>query len=294
MKGKAWLVLVGLAAVGLALGYGPRAGLGVSTPQAGVAADLAGTLHDEVAALAQSFNQLLDELSQREEEEKRLLADIAHDLRTPLTVLRGDLEALEDGLLPCTPEHLRRLQEEVHLLSRLVEDLRLLTLAENRALPLKPQALDPVALARGVLEARTSRAAAKGVELALEGGAPPLLADPEALRRMLHNLLDNALRHTPEGGRVEVRLEEEGPWVRIAVRDTGPGLQPEERVFQRFYRGDPARTRGGSSLGLSIAKGLVEAMGGRIRAENHPEGGTLFTLWLPRGPAAHLPFSPKD
>lgn len=251
---------------------------------------------DEVAALAQSFNQLLEELSRKEEEEKRLLADIAHDLRTPLTVLRGDLEALEDGLLPCTPEHLRRLQEEVHLLSRLVEDLRLLTLAENRALPLKPQALDPVALVRGVLETHTPRATAKGVELALEGSAPPLLADPEALRRVLHNLLDNAFRHTPEGGRVEVRLREEGPWVRIAVRDTGPGLQPgeEERVFQRFYRGDPARTRGGSGLGLSIARSLVEAMGGRIRAENHPEGGALFTLWLPRAPAPHLPFPPKD
>lgn len=246
---------------------------------------------DEVARLAQSFNQLLEELSRKEEEEKRLLADIAHDLRTPLTVLRGDLEALEDGLLPCTPEHLRRLQGEVHLLMRLVEDLRLLTLVESQALPLEPQALDPMAFLRAVLEAHAPRASAKEVDLALQGSAPPLLADPEALRRVLHNLLDNALRHTPEGGRVEVHLEGEGPWVRIAVRDTGPGLKEgeEERVFQRFYRGDPARTRGGSGLGLSIAKSLVEAMGGRISAGNHPQGGALFVLWLPRAPGHPAP-----
>lgn len=239
---------------------------------------------DEVAALAQSFNQLLEELSRKEEEEKRLLADIAHDLRTPLTVLQGDLEALEDGLLPCTPEHLRRLQEEVRLLGRLVEDLRLLTLAESRALRLEVRPTDSLDLARAVLEAHAPRAAAKGVSLGLQGSAPPLLADPEALRRILHNLLDNALRHTPEGGRVEVALGEEGPWVRIAVRDTGPGFKPgeEAKVFQRFYRGDPARTRGGSGLGLSIARSLVEAMGGRIQAENHPAGGALFTLWLPK------------
>lgn len=239
---------------------------------------------DEVAALAQSFNQLLEELARKEEEERRLLADIAHDLRTPLTVLQGDLEALEDGLLPCTPEHLHRLQEEVRLLSRLMEDLRLLTLAENRALGLEARPIDPVTLAQAVLEAHTPRAAAKGVGLSLQGSAPPLLADPEALRRVLHNLMDNALRHTPEGGRVEVHLEADGRWVRMAVRDTGPGLKPGEegRVFQRFYRGDPARSRGGSGLGLSIAKSLVEAMGGRIHAENHAEGGALFTVWLPR------------
>ncbi|WP_051946757.1 HAMP domain-containing sensor histidine kinase [Thermus amyloliquefaciens] len=249
---------------------------------------------DEVAGLAQSFNQLLDELARKEAEEKRLLADIAHDLRTPLTVLQGDLEALEDGLLPCTPEHLRRLQEEVRLLGRLVEDLRLLTLAESGGLRLTPERLDAQSLVRGVLEAHAAKAAAKGVDLQLRGKAPPLLADREALQRVLHNLLDNAIRHTPAGGRVEVSLEEEGSGVRLAVWDTGPGLKPgeEERVFQRFYRGDPARGRGGSGLGLSIAKSLVEAMGGRIQAGNHPEGGALFVLWLPRGDDVYAPFTP--
>lgn len=248
---------------------------------------------DEVAALAQSFNQLLEELARKEEEEKRLLADIAHDLRTPLTVLRGDLEALEDGLLPCTPEHLRRLQEEVRLLARLVEDLRLLTLAESGGLRLTPEPLDPQDLVRGVLEGYAGQAAAKGVALQVLGSAPPLLADREALKRVLHNLLDNALRYTPPGGRVEVSLETQGGEVRLAVRDTGPGLKPgeEERVFQRFYRGDPARSRGGSGLGLAIAKSLVEAMGGRVRAGNHPEGGAWFALWLPRAGGVYAPFT---
>lgn len=239
---------------------------------------------DEVAALAQSFNQLLEELSRKEEEEKRLLADIAHDLRTPLTVLQGDLEALEDGLLPCTPEHLRRLQGEVRLLSRLVEDVRLLSLAEAGGLHLSLEPLHPGDLAQQVLQAHASRAKAKGVHLALKGEAPPIRADREALLRVLNNLLDNALRHTPEGGAITLELSQEEGWVSLAVRDTGPGLKPgeEEAVFRRFYRGDPARTRGGSGLGLAIAKALVQAMGGQIQAGNHPEGGAVFTLRLPQ------------
>ncbi|WP_114312306.1 sensor histidine kinase [Thermus caldifontis] len=239
---------------------------------------------DELAQLAQGFNQLLEELAQKEAQEKQLLSDIAHDLRTPLTVLQADLEALEDGLLPCTPEHLRRLQREVRLLSRLVEDIRLLSLAETGGLRLSLEPLHPGTLAQEVLQAHASRAKAKGVHLALKGEAPLIRADREALLRILNNLLDNALRYTPEGGAVTLELWQEGGWVSLAVRDTGPGLKPgeEEAVFRRFYRGDPARTRGGSGLGLAIAKALVEAMGGRIQAGSHPEGGAVFTLRLPQ------------
>ncbi|WP_243090062.1 sensor histidine kinase [Thermus neutrinimicus] len=239
---------------------------------------------DELAQLAQGFNQLLEELAQKEAQEKLLLSDIAHDLRTPLTVLQADLEALEDGLLPCTPEHLRRLQGEVHLLSRLVEDIRLLSLAEAGGLHLSLEPLHPGALALEVLQAHASRAGAKGVRLALKGEAPLIRADREAFLRILNNLMDNALRYTPEGGTVTLELSQEEGWVRLTVRDTGPGLKPgeEEAVFRRFYRGDPARSRGGSGLGLAIAKALVEAMGGQIQAGNHPEGGAMFTLGLPK------------
>ncbi|MFN3368978.1 MAG: sensor histidine kinase, partial [Thermus sp.] len=109
-------------------------------------------------------------------------------------------------------------------------------------------------------------------------------ADREAFLRILNNLMDNALRYTPEGGTVTLELSQGEGWVRLTVRDTGPGLKPgeEEAVFRRFYRGDPARSRGGSGLGLAIAKALVEAMGGQIQAGNHPEGGAMFTLRLPQ------------
>ncbi|WP_243026980.1 sensor histidine kinase [Thermus albus] len=239
---------------------------------------------DELALLAEGFNQLLDELARKEAQEKQLLSDIAHDLRTPLAVLQADLEALEDGLLPYSPEHLRRLQGEVRLLGHLVEDLRLLTLADTGGLHLSPEPVNPSVLAEAALEAYASRASAKGISLNLRGKAPLCHADPQAIRRVLNNLLDNALRHTPQGGTITVELGEESTWVRIAVRDTGPGLRPgeEEAVFRRFYRGDPARTRGGSGLGLAIARTLVEAMGGRIQAGNHPEGGAVFTIWLSR------------
>ncbi|WP_347241660.1 HAMP domain-containing sensor histidine kinase [Thermus sp.] len=238
---------------------------------------------DEVAEVARSFNLLLDTLERKEAEEKRLFSDIAHDLRTPLTVLQGDLEAMEDGLLPCTPENLRRLQEEVRFLARLVEDIRLLTQAEEGALRLSPKVLDLEALARKMLDRFRIQAEAKGVQLSLAGEPLWVLADAEALSRVLQNLLDNAMRHTPPGGRVEVALGREGSWARLEVRDTGPGLRPgeEEKVFQRFYRGDPARTRGGSGLGLSIAKALAEAMGGRLQGANRKEGGAVFALWLP-------------
>lgn len=239
---------------------------------------------DELALMAQGFNQLLDELARKEAQEKRLFSDIAHDLRTPLTVLQADLEALEDGLLPCTSEQLKRLQGEVQLLTRLVEDVRLLSLADTGGLHLSLEPLDPQALAEAALEAQASRAASKGVTLNLRGRAVLCYADHQATRRVLNNLLDNALRHTPQGGTITLELADEGTWVRLEVRDTGPGLRPgeEEAVFLRFYRGDPARTRGGSGLGLAIAKALVEAMGGRIQAGNHPEGGAVFSVRLPR------------
>ncbi|SDE43074.1 two-component system, OmpR family, sensor histidine kinase BaeS [Thermus arciformis] len=246
---------------------------------------------DEVAEVARSFNLLLDTLERKEAEEKRLFADIAHDLRTPLTVLQADLEAMEDGLMPCNPENLRRLQEEVRFLARLVEDIRLLTQAEEGALRLSPTALDLRAFSQRILDRFHTRAETKGVRLSLEGKALLAWADAEAFSRILQNLLDNAVRHTPPGGRVEVALEEEDRWARVEVRDTGPGLRPgeEEKVFQRFYRGDPARTRGGSGLGLAIAKALAEAMGGRLEAANREEGGAVFALRLPKAPEGQVP-----
>ena len=240
---------------------------------------------DEVAEVGTAFNALADRLQAEEEQQRRLIADIAHELRTPLTVLKGELEALEDGLLESTPETYRRLGEEVTLLTRLVQDLRLLTQAESGALSLRRA---PVDLRSLVLEVTASfEAHARGRELRVEAGPDAITVDGDAdrLRQVLVNLLDNAARHAPGGSRIEVTLRHADGRASLQVRDHGPGI-PEtelELVFGRFYRTDEARTRagGGSGLGLSIVRSLVMLHGGTVTAANHPEGGAVLSLSLP-------------
>ncbi|RIH81159.1 Signal transduction histidine-protein kinase BaeS [Calidithermus terrae] len=240
---------------------------------------------DEIAELSAAFNQLVDQLTAEEAQKQRMVADIAHELRTPLTVLRGELEALQAGLMEPTPHTLGRLIEEVDLLTHLVQDLRLLTLADAGGLSLNRAPLELAALAREALAAFGTRAEARGVRLGFAGGELSLPADRERLLQVLYNLLDNALRHTPAGGEVRLETALEGPWGLLRVRDTGPGIPPEDlpHVFERFYRADKARTResGGSGLGLAIAKALVEAHGGRIAARNAPGGGAVLEVRLP-------------
>lgn len=250
---------------------------------------------DEVGQLAAAFNTMAEALARDEELRRHMAADIAHELRTPLTVLQGQVEAMLDGVMAPTKENLAVLQEEVLLLSRLVTDLRTLSLAEAGQLELRPAPTDLAELARKALSALELQAAAKGVRLALNfsPGLPPALADPDRVAQVLGNLLSNALRHSPAGGEIRVEgqalLEAPGQAgsLAVSVKDTGPGISPEAlpHLFERFYRADPSRSRasGGSGLGLAIVKQLVEAQGGQVAVES-PDSrgqGATFTFTLP-------------
>ncbi len=240
---------------------------------------------DEVAEVALAFNRMADSLQREEDEQQRLIADIAHELRTPLTVLKGELEALEDGLLESEPATYRRLGEEVTLLERLVQDLRLLTQAESGELTLRRRRVDLADLAREVTASFAPHAGYEGVRFASDLAPATVDGDPDRLRQVLGNLLDNAARHAPPGSVVDVGLHTEAGHAALSVRDRGPGIPEEERerVFQRFYRLDRARSRatGGSGLGLAIVRTLVELHGGTVSATTHPDGGALLVVRLP-------------
>lgn len=255
---------------------------------------------DELAGLTEAFNRLVAGLERQEAWRRNLTADIAHDLRTPLAVLRSEIEGMQDGVVATDEASLTRLHAEVMMLSRLVDDLRTLSLAEagELSLHLTHTAIEP--LLQRVVAAFARRAAQADVVLELSPIADNLSAtlDEDRLTQVLGNLLDNALRYAAPG-RVELGAETVRRGIKIWVRDHGPGLSPETlaRVFERFYRGDAARTRkhpgdngdtGGSGLGLAIAKATIEALGGKLEATNHSAGGAVFTLYLlKRAQTAH-------
>jgi signal transduction histidine kinase len=249
---------------------------------------------DEVGALASAFNEMAASLERGEAARRNLVADVAHELKTPLTVVEGTVEAMLDGVYPADREHLESIRDEVTLLAKLVADLRELSLADAGGLRLEREPLDPAALVRRAAAAASARAEARGLTLASEvsDDLPLLAGDSGRLAQVLANLLDNALRYTPAGGRVTVSAVgtaaepgDDTSGVRLAVSDTGPGIAAADlpHVFDRFYRADPSRARrsGGSGLGLAIARGYVEAHGGRIWAESAGGRGTTVAFWLP-------------
>lgn len=241
---------------------------------------------DELRSLTGAFNALVGDLERQEEWRRGMVADIAHDLRTPLAVLRSELEAMQDRVRPLDDAGLARLHREVMLLSRLVDDLRTLSTAESGHLELAPREVRVADYLRGLLDSLAGRAAEVGAAIHLEPVSEDLSTtfDPDRIARVLGNLLDNALNYATPGA-IDVSARQEGDELRITVRDHGPGLPPgdEARVLERFYRGDPSRTRNdtGSGLGLSIAKAITEGHGGRLEAANHPDGGAEFTVVLP-------------
>ncbi len=243
----------------------------------------------EIQELADSFNRMAGSLQSAEAQRRSLVADVAHELRTPLANIQGYLEAVRDGLLEANEQTIDTIHGQVLHLGRLVEDLRLLDLTEGGLLPLDlaPDSL-PEVVGRSVNAARP-RAEAKGIQLEYDEPEEPVLAlmDRTRIAQVVSNLLDNALQHTPEGGQVEVSLALlEGGRVRVAVTDNGEGIPEEDlqRVFDRFYRVDSSRSRasGGAGLGLTIVKRLVEAHGGNVGAESPAQGGTRVWFELAR------------
>jgi signal transduction histidine kinase len=242
---------------------------------------------DELGTLANSFNHMAASLQLAETRRRALTADIAHELRTPLAVQRAHLEALEDGIYELTYENLKPIEEHNRLLTRLVDDLRMLALADSGQLALVPTPTDFPALIKRVVARMEPQAAERQIQIhqTLDGSPPLLSLDAQRIEQILHNLLDNALRFTPDGGVIRVQLSVISDQCFLTVRDNGPGIPPEDlpRIFERFYRADRARSRadGGTGLGLSIARKIAQAHGGDLIAENHPEGGAVFTLILP-------------
>jgi signal transduction histidine kinase len=244
---------------------------------------------DEIGELSLAFNQMARSLARQETLRRNMMADIAHELRTPLSVIRSDVEALLDGVYEPTPEALTSLHDEALMLGRLVDDLRALAQAEAGQLQLQRQPLDLGELLAGMVAGFRAAAELSGqrLELTLPADLPPVEADAHRVRQVVANLLSNALHHAAGGGRVAISaaMQPDGPgpgMVQVSVADDGPGIPPEEvdHLFDRFWRGRGARAEG-SGLGLAIARELVRAHGGEIWAESAPGRGATFHFTLP-------------
>lgn len=243
---------------------------------------------DEVRELAHAFNTMIDAQQAGEKQRQQLVADIAHELRTPLSVLQGNLYATLEGLVQADSATVARLYDQTRLLSRLVNDLHELSQAEARTLRLDRQAIDVGAALADICDSFQPVAESKAVHLVLDvpPALPALHADSGRLQQVMHNLLANALRYTPAGGQIAVGAKAMNGSVEIRVADTGSGIAPEHlpHIFERFYRADPSRDRasGGSGLGLAIARAIVEAHGGTIRASSGgPGAGSEITICWP-------------
>jgi signal transduction histidine kinase len=253
-------------------------------------------LGDDFDALARAFNQMAGRLESVESTRRRLFGDLAHEIRTPVSVLEAYVEAVEDGVKTLDPETIAMLRDQTRRLVRFSDDVAALAQAEEGHASIAPTSVAPDALISTAVAAAADRFAAKDVTLQSHVGAdmPRLWADPDRLAQVLGNLLDNSLRHTPAGGRVDVAATAtaDNSQLTITVTDSGDGIAPEHllHVFDRFYRVDAARDRdqGGAGIGLAIAKALVEAHRGRIAVSSRGPGtGTTFTVTLPIGSTDH-------
>jgi two-component system OmpR family sensor kinase/two-component system sensor histidine kinase BaeS len=241
----------------------------------------------EVAEMAHAFNEMAEALEQTERLRRNLVADVAHELRTPLTVLQGNLLAILDDVYPMDKSEVARLYDQTRLLSRLVNDLHELSQAEANQLPLNFQPVRVDELLNSTAARFESLAEADDVTLTVSTQAdlPLLVADSGRLSQVLHNLLNNALVHTPKGGEITIHAERSDDQLKLSVKDTGEGISPEHLpfIFERFYRVDASRDRntGGTGLGLAIVKAIVEAHGGHIKATSNPGQGSTFIVELP-------------
>ncbi len=242
---------------------------------------------DELGELARAFNKMSTELSRSVNARKQMTADIAHELRTPLSLILGHAEAVHDGVLPPSIENFEIIREEATRLEHLVNDLRTLSLADAGELSISKQPIEPQRLILEVASLYQHQAQQKNisVETDVAPDLPTIQADPGRMTQVLTNIMDNALRHTPAGGRILLAAKETDEFVELSVQDSGPGLTADDlaRIFERFYRADPSRQRddGGSGLGLAIAKSIVQAHGGQLSAESEPGNGLKVIVALP-------------
>jgi len=247
---------------------------------------------DEFGHVAASFNEMAESLEASEQAKRRMIADIAHELRTPITVVRSALEGLRDGLIDPSQEAFSSLHNRILLLGRLVADLHQLALADSGRLSIQAMPLDLRQTIEGIVETIGVQAEDSGLRLeaSLDPDLPPIAADRHRVEQVLLNLLANAIRHTPSGGEIRIGAIASGNLVEINVCDTGSGIDPSDaaHIFDRFYRADTSRTldpnapeAGSSGLGLPIAKALVEAHGGSIWADTAPGKGTCIRFTLP-------------
>jgi two-component system, OmpR family, sensor histidine kinase BaeS len=241
---------------------------------------------DVLGDLSDSFNKMADSLEQNDRERREMLTDIAHELRTPLTVLRGRLEGIMDGIYPSDESHIGPALEETYLLERLVEDLRLLTLAESHQLTFEKREVDLVEIARRSIGMFHPEAEENKIRLDLETSLEKALvvADPLRTEQVIGNLISNALRYVPENGHIWIEISQNGDEWAISINDNGTGIPESDLpfIFQRFWRGEKSRSRasGGVGLGLAIAKLLVEEQDGHIEAHNNPEGGLQVIVFF--------------
>jgi len=291
-----------LALTLLALALATRGFRDIATPLAGVmeAADRVaeGDLSARVpergpgsfGRLARSFNRMTEELERADQRRRNLTADVAHELRTPLHIIQGNLEGILDGVYEPTDEHIDATLDETRSLARLVEDLRTLSLAEAGQLPLAWEPVDVTELLADMGTSFSGQAENAGIDLRVEAAGDlstmTLTGDAGRLDQVLSNLVANAIRHTPAGGAITLRANPAQDGIRIIVSDTGEGIPPEDRpyIFDRFWRGDRSRSHAsgaGSGLGLPIVRQLVQAHGGSIDVESEPGQGTTFTIELP-------------
>ena len=242
----------------------------------------------EIRELAETFNKMAADLQHAESLRTNLMADVSHELRTPLTVLEGNLRAALDQVVPLDEAEIANLYGQTRHLIRLVNDLRELSLAESDQLPLEKLPTHLKTLVGEVMQALEPLAIEKNVSLTDEVPAlPEVLVDPFRMRQVLFNLISNALRHTPQGGKITISGRAAQGMVSLSVQDNGEGLQPEQlnAVFDRFYRADKSRSRetGGTGLGLAIVKGIVNAHGGQVEACSAGSNqGSIFTIQLPQ------------
>ena len=234
----------------------------------------------DMRSLSESFNEMATSLERNDRERRDLLADIAHELRTPLSVIRGRLEGIVDGIYKADDGQVVSLAlEQTYMLERLVDDLRLLTLVETRQLHFEKKSVDIAQLSQHTIDLFSAEAQEKNIALALEKGSGNYIAelDLQRMEQVIGNLIGNSLRYIPDGGKIWLTLEETSSEVKLMVNDNGPGVAEDELpyLFDRFWRKDKSRTRsaGGTGLGLAIAKQLVEAQGGTIEARNLSAGG---------------------